>query len=175
MTSISTLVDRVKIVVFSNGTGPFQLGPSVAAYRGVEALLDGATYSYATEFGANYEAGTGVYVAGSQTFVRSPLISSNGGAAVNFPANIELVFTALAQDLVATGATFPIVDSTGNDPAVAISQRAATVAVNGVAALLSGITDGTTTWDLPDEADGDAIPPPGSKLPYLSAGVLKIA
>jgi hypothetical protein len=42
-------------------------------------------------------------------------------------------------------------------------------------AALSAILAGGVSFDLPDEADGDPIPPPGSRLPYLSAGVLKIA
>ena len=100
----ATLVDRVKIQVLSSGTGPFQLGPAVPAYRGVEALVDGSEYSYAVENGSSYEAGTGTYVAGSQQFIRSPQISSNGGATVAFPADVQLVFTALAQDYSTTGA-----------------------------------------------------------------------
>ena len=168
MASISTLVDRVRIFVLSSGTGPFQLGSNVPAYRGTEALIGGATYSYAVENGSNFEAGTGVYLAEDGVVVRTPQISSNGGAAVAFPAGVQLVFTALAQDLVATGGTFPIADATGDDPAVAISQRAATSAIEA-------ITGGTATWTLPDEANGDAIPAPGSGLPYLSSGVLKIA
>lgn len=137
MASISTLVDRVKITVLSTGTGPFQLGAAVRAYRGVEALLDGATYSYAVESGAQYEAGTGLYVASSGTIVRTPQISSNGGAVVSFPANVELNFTALAQDIVATGAALPIVQETGNDPSVLMSQKATTDAVNA-AGLVAG-------------------------------------
>jgi len=41
-------------------------------------------------------------------------------------------------------------------------------------AILS-ILSGGMVFDLPDEANGDTIPASGSKLPYLSAGVLKIA
>lgn len=175
MVSISTLVDRVRIFVLSSGTGPFQLGAAVPAFRGIEALTDGSTYSYAIESGSNYEAGTGTYLSGSGVFVRSPQISSNGGAAVAFPAGIQLVFTALAQDLVATGGTLPIADSLGDNPDVAVSQRAATAGITAISDLANGVVNGTTPWVLPDEADGDAIPAPGSGLPYLSAGVLKIA
>lgn len=131
MASTSTLVDRVKIVVQSSGTGPFQLGAAVPAYRGVEALLSGATYSYAAESGSTWETGTGVYLSGAGTLVRTPQTSSNGGAPVSFPVNIELNFTALAQDLTAVGGSLPIVDDTGDNPTVAISQRAATAAGNG--------------------------------------------
>lgn len=166
--TVSTLVDRVKITVLSSGIGPFQLGAAVPAYRGVEALTDGSIYSYATEAGTNYEAGTGTYVAATNTFVRSPQISSASGAPVAFPANIQLNFTVLAADIQPEDAAFPLDDSLGVASNAAISQRAATA---GIAAIL----DGSSPWDLPDEANGDVIPSPGSKLPYLSAGVLKIA
>lgn len=141
MVSISTLVDRVKILVLSSGTGPFELGAAIPAFRGTEALLDGATYSYALENGSNFEAGTGVYVASLSQLTRSPVISSNGGAAVNFPANVEIAFTALAQDLVAMGGTLPIVNSLGNDPAVAIAQQAATTAIQGLSTAIAALSD----------------------------------
>jgi hypothetical protein len=208
MASISTLVDRVKIFVLSSGTGPFNLGSAVAAYRGVEALIDGSTYSYAVESGSNYEAGTGVYLQLTGQLTRSPTISSAGGVTVAFPAGVQLVFTALAQDLVATGASLPIVDSLGNATDKAISQRAATAglaskydasnpssfqtvaqvnaaiaaalaplsaAIAATNAQIDDMLDGAAVWNLPDEADGGAVPTDGSGKMYLSGGVMKIA
>ena len=137
MASISTLVDRVKVVVQSSGVGPFLLGPAVKAYRGAEALIDGATYSYALESGAQYEVGTGAYTQSSGTLVRTPILSSNGGAAVSFPANVELNFTALAKDIVATGASLPIVQEPGSSRDVAMSQASTT---NALLALADGVT-----------------------------------
>lgn len=130
MVSISTLVDRVKIRCLSSGTGPFQLGPAVPAYRGVEALTDGVTYSYAVEEGANFEAGTGLYLASSQTLVRSPQISSRDGVAVSFGVNAQINFVALAQDIIATGATIPVVQTTGSSETSIMSQKAVTDALN---------------------------------------------
>lgn len=121
----TTLVDRVKIIVVSSGTSPFQLGNAAAAYRGVEALTDGATYNYAAESGSLFEAGTSVYLASSNTLVRSPQISSNNGAAVSFPAGIEVSFTVLAADIAPVG-SLPIVQTTGNGTTVAMSQDATT-------------------------------------------------
>ena len=139
MASISTLVDRVRIRVLSSGNGPFTLGPAVPAYRGIEALTDGSTYSYAVENGATFEAGTGVFIAATQTFIRSPIISSSGGAAVGFPSNVELVFTALSQDLVATGGTLPIVNGLGSATDKAISQKATTDAVDGLTEIVEAV------------------------------------
>lgn len=98
MPNITTLVDRVKIFATSSGSGPFTLGPGVSAFRGVEALVDGNRYSYAVEQGADFEAGTGVYVLSTQSLVRTPTISSRGGAPVPFTANAQISFTALAAD-----------------------------------------------------------------------------
>lgn len=95
----STLIDRVKVFVISSGTGAFTLGSAVRAYRGIEALVDGETYSYAIESGSLYEAGRGEYVLSTQSLTRVPTISSNGGSVVDFPTNAELAFTALASDL----------------------------------------------------------------------------
>lgn len=42
-------------------------------------------------------------------------------------------------------------------------------------AAVLAILSGTVPFNLPDEALGQAVPASGSKLPYLSGGVLKIA
>lgn len=96
----STLVDRVKIFAESSGSGPFVLGNAVPAFRGAEALIDGLTYSYAVESGADYEAGQGVYVEAVNQLIRAPTISSANGGPVPFPANVSINFTALAADLL---------------------------------------------------------------------------
>ncbi len=128
MPSISTLVDRVKIIVLSSGSGPFVLGGAVPSYRGIEALIDGTTYSYATESASLYEVGLGTYDLATGTLIRSPIISSNGGAVVLFPANIELSFTVLAGDIAPPG-TLPIVQIEGTGTNVAMSQNATTEAL----------------------------------------------
>lgn len=48
-------------------------------------------------------------------------------------------------------------------------------AVSATAISLGLLLSGQLPFVLPDEANGDAVPAPGSKLPYLSAGVMKIA
>ena len=164
----STLVDLVEIQILNTGTGTIQLGAAVAAFRGVEALIDGATYSYSIQQGANYETGTGIYTQATGALSRNVLTSSYGGAPIPLAPGAVVAFTALSRDLIAIGAGVPIADAMGTARDIAPSQRAVTAAI---AAILSG----ASAWSLPDEANGDAIPAPGSKLPYLSAGVLKIA
>ena len=143
---VSTLVDLVKIRVLSSGTGPFNLGPAVPGFRGVEALIDSAIYSYSVQSGSTYEIGTGVYLASGQQLVRTPFVSSSGNVAVSFPANVELVFTALAQDLEAIGGAFPILNSLGNSTSSAISQKAATDGINAAADAADAAVSGLNTF-----------------------------
>lgn len=121
----SLLPDLVKIQVLSSGTGPFQLGAAATGFRGIEALIDGGNYSYSVQSGAQFEIGTCVWNAGSGLLIRTPLVSSNGNAAVAFGANVEVKFVALGQDLTPPGA-LPIVQTTGTGLDVAMSQKATT-------------------------------------------------
>ena len=132
----SLLPDLVKIQVLSSGTGPFQLGAAATGFRGIEALIDGGNYSYSVQSGAQYEVGTCVWNAGSGLLIRTPLLSSNGNAAVAFGANVEVKFVALGQDLTPPGA-LPIVQSTGPGLDVAMSQNATTVQLNALTAAIA--------------------------------------
>lgn len=170
----SLLPDLVKIQVLSSGTGPFQLGAAATGFRGIEALVDGGNYSYSVQSGAQFELGTCVWNAGSGLLIRTPLVSSNGNAAVAFGANVEVKFVALGQDLTPPGA-LPIVQVEGTGTDVAMSQKATTDSLQAILDQITSLLAGGQAFTLPDEADGDTIPTAGSGLPYLSAGVMKIA
>lgn len=151
MVTSSTLVDRVKIFVESSGSGPFELGNALPAFRGSEVLVDGLTYSYAVENGADYEAGQGVYVSAVNQLLRSPTISSASGAPVSFPANVALNFTALAADLLAGQAgtgTVTSVNGSGGLTGLTLSggpiEGAGTLTLGGVLAVESGGTAAIT-------------------------------
>lgn len=101
--TLSTPVDLVKCVVTSTGSGPFALGTALPAFRGVEALIDGETYSYSVQLGANFEYGQGLYSAGSVTLTRGVTGSSRGGLAVEFGPGAVVTFTLSAADLLAAG------------------------------------------------------------------------
>ena len=155
MADSSTLVDRVKIFVESSGSGPFELGNAVPAFRGSEALTDGLTYSYAVESGSDYEAGQGVYVLAVNQLLRSPTISSNGGAPVAFPANVAIAFTALAADLTSSLAgtgTVRRVNASGGLTGLIFTggpiEVEGTLTMGGVLLPESGGTGGST----PEEA-----------------------
>ncbi|KKW93863.1 hypothetical protein [Sphingobium chungbukense] len=54
-------------------------------------------------------------------------------------------------------------------------NQTAKQALQAIETFIASILTGGVAFALPDEADGDVIPAPGSGRPYLSAGVLKIA
>lgn len=104
----SQLVDLVQIYATSAGTGALTLGQAVPGYRGTEALLNGGTYSYSIQQGANYELGTGTYLSTGHEFIRTPEASSNGNAAVDLAANARVSFVALSRDILARDVLQPL-------------------------------------------------------------------
>jgi hypothetical protein len=92
------LVNLVKINVLSTGANQLLLGGAVPSFRGVEALIDGATYSYSIQQGANYEFGRGVYSLGGQSLTRAVVGSSRSNTPLVLSANAVVTFTALAED-----------------------------------------------------------------------------
>lgn len=95
----STIVDLVKVLATSTGSGAFTLGGAVFGFRGTDALVDGNLYGYAVQSSGEFEVGRGAYVAATGQLTRSPIASSNGNAPVPFPANVEISFVLLAEDL----------------------------------------------------------------------------
>lgn len=96
----STPVDLVKVYATNTGAGALVLGTALAGFRGVEALIDGATYSYSVQQGSNFELGTGVYSVSGVTLTRGVITSSYGNTAVPLSPNAVVTFTTLAKDLI---------------------------------------------------------------------------
>jgi len=105
--TISTPVNLVRVACLSQGTGAFALGPALPAFRGMEALVDGETYSYSVQQGSNFEAGRGVYSSGTGTLTRGVVTSSYGNGPVAFGPGAVVVFPALAEDLQVPGPPGP--------------------------------------------------------------------
>lgn len=101
--TVNTLVDLVKVYATNTGTGAFHLGAALPSFRGVEALVDGATYGYSIQQGAKYEYGTGVYSFSSGTMSRGVLGSSSGGAPISLGSNAIINFPALSMDFAVPG------------------------------------------------------------------------
>lgn len=103
MTVNATPVNLVRVTCLSTGTVALQLGPALSAFRGVEALIDGYTYSYAIQQGGNYEFGRGIWTASLGTLSRGVIGSSYGNSPIPLLANAIIVFPALAEDLQVPG------------------------------------------------------------------------
>lgn len=104
----SSLVDLVKIYSKTTGTGAIGLGSAVGGYRGVEALENGATYSYSIQQEDQFETGKGTYLAAGQLLVRTPVITSNGQAAIDLQPNAAVAFVALSEDILARDVLQPL-------------------------------------------------------------------
>ncbi|WP_199230029.1 hypothetical protein [Azospirillum sp. TSH58] len=120
------LYDRVEQTTIAVGTSALSLiAPTDASRRSfVQAAGSGAPVFYCIETtdGLSYEYGIGTCTAGSpDTLTRTTvLLSSNGGALVNFPAGTKRVFSCLpasravvARAYVAFGSAGTILSSNG--------------------------------------------------------------
>lgn len=99
----STLVNLVRVTILNTGTGTLQLGAAIAAFRGIEALTDGKTYSYSIQQGSKYETGQGVYSQSAGTLTRGVIESSAGNAAISLSPNAVCAFPALNIDFQVPG------------------------------------------------------------------------
>lgn len=98
---MSTPVNFVKINVTSTGTGPLILGSAVPGNRGIEALINGRTYSYSIRQGVSaYEFGRATYLTSpSPRMIRSPLGSSRDGAPISLSTGAQVSMVLLVEDL----------------------------------------------------------------------------
>lgn len=93
------LVDLVKIVINTTGTGALSLGAAVFGFRGREALTDGETYDYSIQQEAAWEYGRCTFLAATNQVIRTPIGSSNGGSPINIQAGASIAFVLLAETL----------------------------------------------------------------------------
>jgi hypothetical protein len=89
------LKDRVKVLATTTGTGAFTLGSAVTGYQDFSVIGNGNTtyYTISAQATPDWEVGIGTYTASGTTLSRDTILSSsNGGAAVDFPAGTKDVF-----------------------------------------------------------------------------------
>jgi hypothetical protein len=89
------LKDRVKVLATTTGTGTFTLGSAVTGFQDFSVIGNGNTtyYTIAAQATPDWEVGIGTYTASGTTLSRDTILeSSNGGAAVDFPAGTKDVF-----------------------------------------------------------------------------------
>lgn len=98
---MALLYNLARMTTATTGTGTITLGAAVPgcltfAQAGV---LSGDVVSYGIADGTNSEVGIGTYTAAGTTLTRSPLASTNGGAAINLSGSAQVFIAILAGSL----------------------------------------------------------------------------
>lgn len=130
------LKDRVKVLATTTGTGTFTLGAAVTGYQSFSVIGDGNStyYTIAAQSTPDWEVGIGTYTASGTLLSRDTILeSSNGGAAVDFPAGIKDVFV-----------TYPAERSVYLDSAGAYPVQNTFDTLNAANAVLTAGTISTT-------------------------------
>lgn len=160
----STLVNDVKVISSTVGIGPLTLGAALTAYRGVEALIDGETYSYSIHQGDNREYGRGVFTAATNGFTRGVINSSASNTPIALQNGAIVAIVLLVEDLedrIGIPAEFTIGTVTagppGSTPVVTISGISPNFVLDftlaqGVTGDTPVITIGTVTTGAPGSA-----------------------
>ena len=139
------LKDRVKVLATTTGTGTFTLGSAVTGYQDFSVIGNGNTtyYTIAAQTTSDWEVGIGTYTAAGTLLSRDTILeSSNGGAAVNFPAGTKDVFV-----------TYPAERATYLDTAGAYPVQNTFNTLNAASAVLTAGTVSTTPTAATDIAN----------------------
>ncbi|HEV7337010.1 MAG TPA: hypothetical protein VGO06_13645 [Bosea sp. (in: a-proteobacteria)] len=148
------LGDRVRETSTTTGTGTLSLAGAAVGYQSFASVLaNGDTCWYAAAMGPHWEVGRGTFATGSPpTLARTTVIaSSNGAAAVDFPAGDKDVFitvpaTALeALALISAFTRTLLDDASAAEARVTLGVRNQAFSVNKGGANQSGIASGVIT------------------------------
>jgi hypothetical protein len=134
--------DRVKVLATTTGTGTFTLGSAVTGFQDFSVIGDGNTtyYTIAAQTTPDWEVGIGTYTASGTLLSRDTILeSSNGGAAVDFPAGTKDVFV-----------TYPAERATYLDVAGAYPVQNTFNTLNAANAVLTAGTVSTTPVNATD-------------------------
>lgn len=134
--------DRVKVLATTTGTGTFTLGSAVTGFQDFSVIGDGNTtyYTISAQATPDWEVGIGTYTASGTLLSRDTILeSSNGGAAVDFPAGTKDVFV-----------TYPAERATYLDVAGAYPVQNTFNTLNAANAVLTAGTVSTTPVNATD-------------------------
>lgn len=98
--------DRVRETTTTSGTGSVTLSGAVQAFQDFSVIGDGNTtyYTIVDATTGDWEVGIGTYTAAGTSLSRDTVLeSSNGGAAVNFAANVKDVFVTYPAERAVYG------------------------------------------------------------------------
>jgi len=161
MTTLA-FADRVQETTTTVGTGDYTLLGAVTGFQTFNAGIGvGPTFDYAVTDGTNWEVGRSVLSAPTTLSRTTILASSNGGAAVNWPAGTKNIWQDISaqQELNANLLTATLNNGTltANAPALQVAQTwnnaavyfdAVVVNPTNTASQLNGPFYGSTMFDV---------------------------
>tara|TARA_R110002153_G_scaffold256289_1_gene415188 strand:- start:53 stop:1894 length:1842 start_codon:yes stop_codon:yes gene_type:complete len=91
--------DRVKESTTTAGTGTYTLAGAEVGFQAFSSIGDGNTTYYSVTNGGDWEVGIGTYTTTGTTLARTTILSSsNGDAAVDWPAGNKVIFVTQPAD-----------------------------------------------------------------------------
>ena len=98
-----TLVNRVRVITASTGTGTLTPGGAVDGFQNLAAagVINGDVLRYLLEEGNAWELGVGTFTASSNSLTRSVMQSSAAGQPINLTGTAILSLVVAAEDLAA--------------------------------------------------------------------------
>lgn len=160
----NSLLNRCVFNADAAGTGDFVVDDAVSGYLTPSdaGAVNAASYSYSAESneGLEWEIGTTVYTAATSTFSRTPLLSSNSNALVNFSTSPRVAITVLANDILSPTFSGSVIFNS-------------TATFNGTTEFNSTSQfDGTASFTVPAEfADGTAALPSITNIGDIDTGI----
>ena len=125
---------------------------------------------------ANKAQAAAIGIAGTASDM-GPFTGSTISDNVSAKAGMQALETAVETkaNASALGVTASAADMGSFTGTIIPDNQTVKQAIQALETKIMDILSGNAAFTLPDEADGDAIPAPGSKLDYLSGGVRKLA
>lgn len=91
--ALLVFADRVKENTATTGIGTYSLAGALLSFQSFAAIGDGNSCVYGCTDGTDWEVGVGTYSAAGTSLTRDTILaSSNGGAAVSWPAGNKVIY-----------------------------------------------------------------------------------
>jgi hypothetical protein len=99
------LVNRVKVVTTTTGTGTITLGAAVDGFQSFASagVSNGDVVRYVIEDGDDWEIGSGTFTSSGTTLSRTVVESSSSGSPLNLTGNAVVFVSAIAADIIQPG------------------------------------------------------------------------
>jgi hypothetical protein len=148
------VADRVFETTATTGTGSYTLAGAVANFRAFSAVCansDTAHYAAVDKAGNGWEVGLGTWSTGNTLARTTILASSNGGAAVSWPAGSRDIFITAPGAFLAS--LFPFASKTAPSGDIVGTSDTQTLTSKRVNARIVSIASAATITPTGDTAD----------------------